>query len=298
MICLGANIYYWGRTEQNDLLLRGVRPWAIEARSRDLAQRLWYCRFDARGPHLFVLLTASNREALDELRRLLESHIREFLLHSPSTAELTVEEIERRHRECRGKALCHADRMEHLAANNSFEIFEHEPDEYPLWLSSGMAAAESFWNRLDEITFWTFRYLDNGSATTAIRWLAMIDHSLQQRALPREFYWRYHASTLIPALDQRLEGQSREEVKSMLQQTLAEKHTGIFSRVWFQEGTDAGLDIDVDGVVEPVVADDGRTLERRFGVLREVNHMVLGQLGQPVNVQIPMVLYAWQRSLS
>jgi hypothetical protein len=297
MAYMGANIYYWGAGEQRTLLLNGVRRWALEARSRALADRFLYCRFDARGPHVTALFTGA-AEAQASLREFLDVQIRSFLLEFPSSAAVAPEEIERRHLECRGKSLCVADREDGLAPNNSFVLFQHTPRDYPFWLGSGMASADEFWQRLDRLTFWTLEQLEGpGLQAKAIRWLAAVDRSLQRGGLPAESYWRLHATTLLPSLRERLKTEE-EEVKSSLRRAVGDRNCEVFSKIWNELSSGGDHEFDVDGIVDLIAADRDRTLEQRLSLLREVNHLVLGQLSQTVNFQIPMVLYAWHCSLT
>jgi len=297
MAYMGANIYYWGAGEQRTLLLDGVRRWALEARSRALADRFLYCRFDARGPHVLALFTGA-AEAQPALRGFLDERIRSFLLEFPSRTAIGREELERRHGGCRGRTLCAADKEDGFASNNSFALFPHTPRDYPFWLGSGMASADEFWQRLDRLSFWTLDQLEAPDLQAkAIRWLAAIDRSLQSSGLPAESYWRLHATTLLPPLGKRLETEE-EEVKSSLQRAVGDRNCEIFSKIWNELSRDGEHEFDVGGIVDLIAADRDRTLEQRLSLLREVNHLVLGQLSQTANFEIPMVLYAWHCSLT
>ena len=293
---LGINIYYWGTSEQRHLLLEGVRPWAVEAREKGLAESFWHCRFDARGPHIFALFKTS-ATARDRLQELLSQRLSTFLERSPSRAILAADELERRHAECRGKALCRVDGADGIAANNTFVLFDHEADGYPLWLDRGMAQAGAFWRQLDALSFWTLARLEQGEASAAsVRWLAAVGGGLSRRGLPAAEYWRLHATTLIPSLAGRWETEP-DALLASLAGAVSERNRLNFARIWDRAGAAAGEGFDIDPLIEAVTADDGRTLEQRFRVLREVNHTTLAQLEQPVALHIPMVLYAWQQSL-
>jgi hypothetical protein len=296
MSYVGANIYYWGKQEQRRLLLEGVGPWALEARSRGLVHGLWYCQFDARSPHLFVLFSAAP-ETRPALEIYLHAEIEKFLLSQPSGAWLSTEELEQRHQQCRGKSLCAADKEEGLANNNSFVIFEHPQDAYPLRLSSGMAAAREFWNGMDRLTLWALHQLQEGNGEkAAIRWLAAVDQSLRRQGVRNPAYWAFHAGTLIPSLRSRLET-ARGEVEAALQHVITKQNRELFSAIWDQIRDGWEIGFDVDGFTQIILAEDGREQDLRFHVLREVNHTLLQQLGQAVRLHVPIVLFAWQSNL-
>jgi len=297
MSYVGANIYYWGKQEQRQLLLEGVRAWALEARNRGLSNSLWYCHFDARSPHVFVLFGAGP-ETRAALKSYLQTEIGMFLLSRPSTAVLSAEELERRHEECRGKSLCAADREEGLVDNNSYFVFDHEPGAYPMWLSDGMAGKREFWNSMDRLTFWALQQLHEGNGEkAAIRWLAAVDQAMHRLGVRNSDYWAFHAGTLIPSLRQRLET-CPEEVEAKLPQVLTKQNRELFSGVWNQIKDGGGIGFDVDSFVQLVLAKDGRKPELCFQVLREANHTLLQQLGQAVKLHIPIILFAWQINLS
>jgi hypothetical protein len=295
MIYLGINIYYWDRAEQQQFLLwDGLRPCAVRARAQNLAGHFWFCSFDARGPHIFAWFGTSP-EAAPLLRDLLNRDISVFLDHSPSQRVLAREELEQRHTECRGKTLCQPDTLEDIAPNNSFVIFEHKEDAYPLWLSRGMADPEKFWNLMDALTFWTMEKTRANSIEPGVRWLGAVDRFLKQRGLEREAYWRLHSVTLVPPLAERLKNGS-EDVRASLRQALSPRNREFLSRFWTDKSDD-GFGFDLEPLMEVITAEDGRSLEQRFRVLREVNHLVLGQCGYFVRFHIPMVLYGWEHSM-
>jgi hypothetical protein len=296
MVYVGVNIYYWGTVEQQQFILAALRPCALEARTRNWAYHFWYCRFDARGPHIFAVF-AIEEEDRNRLESFLNKQIQAFFAQSPSQANLSVEELQRRHEACRGKTLCSVDGREGLAENNSFQVFHPQPDDYPLWLSSGMTTADQFWLRLDALVFWSFQYLEQGGLRAAVRWLAAVDNSLKCAGFPAERYWRFHASTLLPSLPDNIHGKTAQQIITVIQNALTMKHRTVFSRLW-DHGGQLSQDFDMDALMQCILAADGRTLDWRFRVLREVNHTLLGQLGHRVSLHIPMILYAWQRNLA
>lgn len=295
MVYVGTNIYYWGRMEMRRLLLEGLALWATALRSENLSEGVFYCCFDARGPHLFALF-ATAPEKVVPLRQALDSHVRDFLLRFPSKENLNHEELEERHRACRGTALCVADRGETIARNNSFEIFSHELRDYPLWLSEGMKDAEEFWRRLDRLSLWALQHLDNAPTAMAVRSLVATDRFLKNNGLEAENYWRFHATTLVPPLSERLRVESALEVQQSLRHVLNERNRAGMAKIWDEPGA-GNLGFDLDGLLELIFAKDGRAFDRQIRALRELNHIMLGQLGQRVAVQIPMILYAWERNL-
>jgi hypothetical protein len=294
MLHVGINVYFQGDAEQRRLLLDGVRAWALAARAGGLSDAFWFCSFDARGPHVFAIFatTAEKREAL---LALLEERASAFLRESPSTAALPDEEVLRRHEECRGKALCSADEEEGIAENNTFRLFDHAPDRYPLWVASGLADPAAYWREVDRIAFWALERREEGSGTAAaVRWLAAVDRALDRLGVPADEYWRRHASTLIPALAERLQSEE-DEVLASLPGAVGERNLRAFESLW---GESPAHDALAGPAVEMLLGDAGRSQARRLGLLRELNHNVLSQLGQPVRAHIPLVLFAWQRKLS
>jgi hypothetical protein len=294
-IYCGTNIYYWGTAEQNHLLLHGVRTWARYAREKTLAQSFWYFRFDTRGPHLFLLF-ATTVKAEPALRHYLETSIAEFLKNQPSTHPLSQEDIEKRHKECRGKAFNVADFEPGFAENNSFAAFRHDSTYYPLNFTSGMPLADALWHRLDDIAFWAIDQLEGSPAATAIRWLAAVDQALHRGGFAAEAYWRFHACTLLLPLRERLAA-NEAEVIEMVPRLVSENNRKVFSAAWEQVAHENCLKVDVEGLVAFIMHDTGRTQEQLFLILREINHGVMAQLGQWVKFQIPVIVYAWSRNL-
>lgn len=296
MVYQGANIYCWGNAEQTRLLLNGVKPWTVRARQQGWASRFWYSRFDARGPHVF-LLWGTTPESLPALRSSLQREIEAFLRQCPSTEVLSAEQIERRHRECRGNTMSVADREPGLASNNSFVLFTHDPGDYPLHLSTGMADAPQFWKRIDDLSCWVLEQLQDDTAITAVRWVAAVDRSLARTPVSAESYWRFHASTLVLPLRERLQTNEAEVLKS-LPRIISPDNQRLFANLWNQSINGNSLGFDVEGLVRLILCDQTRPLDSRFQTLRAVIHtVIMGQLGLWTKFEIPIILYAWNRNV-
>jgi hypothetical protein len=292
MIHVGTNIYYWEAAQPHGKLRPALLRWALEIRRQSMADLFWYCYFDARGPHVFALFgTTPEKQA--SLCAFLASEIRSFLRDCPSPAQNPAD-IEQRHRECRGKTLCRPDRCEGLAENNSFVMFTHEPGDYPFHLGKDSASRDELWSRLDALSIWTLVQEDVSLKQLAVSWLAGIDEALERLGAPSESYWRLHAASLIPPLADR---GNLPELAATLQRAVGERNLKTFEKLW-NPPVEADSALDMHGLVKLVMDESSAPLEARFRTLREISHIVLGQLAQTVNLQIPMVLYAWQRSLS
>jgi hypothetical protein len=289
---IGFNIYYWGMQEQQRLLQHGLGVWARDARDQGLLQRLWFCPYDARGPHVFAIFTTTSG-AQDEVKTFLNDRIEDFITQFPSEAGLSAKEISERHGHCRGRSMNAADRQPGLAENNTFQIFEHEPADYPFRLNQRVSDTAEFWNRLDQVASWTLEQAGGDVSRWAIRWLAAIDRSLHQHDIAPADYWRYHAGTLLLGLEESARARP-EAVNDWLQKAVTLPNRELFSLIWEEAETTPPLDI--SGLVHLVLSHSALTLTQRFSVLREINHFTLLQLGQIVRREIPIVLYGWQRN--
>lgn len=295
MIHLGCNIYHWGHDEQIRLLTEGLGPMARTLREAGLARRFWTCRFDARGPHVLALLTTTD-SAVDELERALRSSLDHYLEQHPSTTELATESLRALHEGCRGKTLSIADREPGFAANNTYILFRHPPDGYPFGHTRGIEGEDALWRQLDTVTFWTIAQLAARRQTmAALRLMASVDAALRSAGLDAEGYWRFHASTLLVHLETRLATEP-EKVYESLPAAVSERNRAIFDQVWRAPPPPSDAVPDIDRVVSLATADRRPGSRSPWSLLRELTHIILGQLAQPVNAHIPMVLYAWHRN--
>lgn len=290
---VGINIYYWGEAEERRLLVDGVRLWVRAAKAEGLADRFWFCPFDARGPHIFAVFSAPAARRR-RLLRFLRAEVEAFLRTTPSRSSLPPEELRRRHEACRGKTLCAADELDGIAANNTFEMFMHSPDRHPFWMAAGMTDPAGFWRELDRIALAALdRRADGTHAVAAIRWMAAVDRALERLGAAAVDYWRWHATTLIPSLAERFEDDRSDPVAS-LDHAIGERNGRLF-RMLTRGPVDEAMD--PGPAIERTLAEDGRPITQRFRVLRELNHTTFGQLGQPVRSQIPLILFAWRQRL-
>jgi len=238
---LGIVVYAWGALAQDQLLLDCLGPAAGELGRRGSARRFWFDRFDARGPHLFALLTVPP-EAREEIAATLAARLAAHLAAHPSTLEIPAERLARLHGETRGKRQCEPDGRTGVAPNNSFEIFHHPERGYPFHLSAGLPDEEEIWNLAADLSLWTISQLaarpGSPAMAAARHWAASVSRELQRAGVRPADYWRYHAGSLIPGL---LEGVGREEETS----ALASLASGLgaassaFDRAWREMAAEA-----------------------------------------------------------
>jgi hypothetical protein len=293
---LGLVAYVWGPLYQDRLLLECLAPAVAELRRDGLARRFWTDRYDARGPHIFAVLTLP-REVAPEVSGRLAERLGEFLAAHPSTITLTTEQLARRHQETRQRRLCEAHARPGFADNNSFEIFEHPPRGYPFSLSTGLEGEEELWDLVADLTLWTIGRLadrpGSPAMTAARRWVASVDRELRLAGARPSDYWRHHVQTLLPDL---FEGMGPEETSAALTELASGVGTTSPSllQAW-QETAETGP-------VWPRLPElirllgSSPPLPSPWTLLREIDHGLLKQLGLPVILHTPLVLYAWQRS--
>lgn len=288
------NVYRWAGDSQDQLLGECLGPAARALHAAGRVSRFWFYRFDVRGPHLGALFGASADDAA-EACAVLEARLDAYLAAFPCTAAPAAGELEKRHAECRGAVLCAMDAEPGLAPNNSYRIAPHPADGFFLRQTSPVAQQDELWSLLNELASWSISRLGPDAPGTAVRWIAAVDGALRRAALPVEACWRHYATTLRVGMKDQLQA-DEEAVVGALPRMLGERNLASLSRVW-AEVEDAPQWASVDELVRRVMADDGRGLDERVRLLRTLNHSVLSQLGQPASLRIPLVLYAWLRSV-
>jgi len=144
---------------------------------------------------------------------------------------------------------------------------------------------------------WTIDQLrpEGRSRNVAIRWLAALDDSLHGIGINPEPYWRFHACTLLLRLERRLavgEEAAMAELPGWIGEHNLRALAPMFAAVKAAEEVWPSL------IALTELAFSGEApLERRWALLREITHSTLKQLSLPVGLHIPLVLYAWGRSL-
>jgi hypothetical protein len=295
-VLVGVNIYYWGETEQNRLLCEALPGWSRLARHLDAGSRMWYCRFDARSPHIFALFSTSEAQE-PALRTLLDDRVRTFLAEFPSACNLSASALEERHRACRGKALSPIDRLDGLADNNSFVLFRHDSCGYPFHRMAGTVERHQLSRWLSRLSCWSIGALKESSTLAAARWLAAVDHAIANTIAAQpglaESYWRYHAGTLVVNHEGAADA---DQLVPLLPKLVSGRNREKLSAIWDDPRVPERAGLDFGGLMR-FVFDGRRPVPRSFELLRELNHTVLGQLGVWLTVQLPIILYAWQRNL-
>lgn len=288
--------YCWGMNEQSQMLASCLAPAVADLRKQGL-QRFWFDRFDARGPHLFALFTVPS-ERFEATRESVEERLAAYLEDHPSRTELSPDELAARHRDCRGKALCEIDAEEGFAPNNTIRFCEQPGDRYPFSLGRGLADPDRLWDLLDGSTAWVVDRLSSQPAAAptgaAAGWLAALFHALPRSFAEPHEYWRHHAASVIP----RLEAFSDDaEAIRRLTQALGESNEAALGAVWERARTEPPPWQSLPELVELVASarDPGGAGPREL--LREIVHVTLKQLGVPIKLQRPMLLFGWRESL-
>ena len=297
MSILGVNIYFWGDAEQVRFLTEALAPTAAELRREGLADRFWYKAFDARGPHLLALFhtDAARREALEER---LARRLGDYLETRPSTVVLPTAELEERHGECRGKALCAVDREDGFEANNTLRFFDQPEDAFPFWLTVDASRRDELWDHMDRLSFWALSRLDQGRLVVdAVSLVAAVDRAVRRSGnFDTADLWRHHASTLLVPLKERLETEE-DAVIADLPTVVGERNLQIFGQIFDHVEGGPELFPELQDLIDAALAEDGRPPERRRAVVREIVHSTLIQLQQPVRNHIPVILFAWLRRI-
>jgi hypothetical protein len=293
---LGLNIYYWGRGSQDRLLVDCLYPLTLDLRRDGRLERFWYDRFDARGPHLICLFTPGSGTTIGELESAIDPRLLSHIARDPSLETVDPDELATRHEQCRGKQLCSADELPGLADNNTVTWFEQTDRDYPFALARHLEHAEDYWRLFDLQTRWVLDRLSaqrgRPSTGTAIKWLAALDVELRKAQRDAEGYWRYHASTLL--LDRR---ESETESAETLLEWVGESNTRIFGDVWDKVEALPSTWAHVRELARVAVEPEADSPRLRWAALRELTHVTLKQLGLPVRLHVPLVLFAWSRHL-
>jgi Lantibiotic biosynthesis dehydratase C-term len=294
---LGLVVYLWGREEQSRLVMDCLAPAVRELRQAGLTH-FWFNRFDARGPHVFALFTLPAGEAT-RAEQLLAGRLEPYLGANPGRQELTGDDLAQRHRACRGATLCAVDAQPGFGERDSFHLFTHPPDGYPFSIGRGPRDAEALWNLLDDLTGWAVAQLaknpDAPATDAGAALLAALAEALARRHATPEDYWRYHASTLLRRLGGLPDRHSRDEILGRLSRALGENNEARLAAAWAASGPPWPA---TPRLAELIVEEGGSGSIQPWVVLREIVHVALRQLAIPVRLELPLVLYAWKRSLS
>lgn len=283
----------WGREPQDRLLQVWLGPAIRRLLAEHRIDRFWFTRFDTRGPHILALFGTD--DAAGSVRADLAAELAEYLARSPSTEELSDDEIEKRHRGCRGKVISLLDREPGMAENNSFVFFPHGPPFPPYWLGERLAAvpAADLAAELTTTALWAIDRLAGDAVAAGLGWIAGIDRALGDRGGNGEAaaQWRHHASTLLLGLEERLATREAEIVAG-LPQLVGEVNSARFAALW--EGAPERWAVPAPESLLALLSDSQEERRSRARI-RELSHFTLLQLGIPVSWHIPLVLYAWSR---
>lgn len=293
---LGGTIYCWGARDQTQLLIQCIGPLVRRLREEGAIHRSWFSRFDARGPHIFFVLTPAPG-AIGAVEAIVSTSVRTHLDFAPSQTALASGELVSRHAACRGREQGVMDSEPGLADNNTFFLRAHAPDGYPFVLSSGVAAPDELWTFVDALGLWAIDRLaaSNGGAAgtataTAARWIRAFDGALIAAGHEPEGYWRYHASTLMIALDNEMRG---EHSRDRLLTLVGGKNRATLSQLWRVEPQRTDWEPAPSHLVKIAFVGGTASMAARRRLVREVVHNFFGQLGLPVTVELPLILFAW-----
>jgi hypothetical protein len=292
---LALNVHHRGTAAENRLLAGTVSPLLQRLEADGAVRAVWGTRFDARGPHLFLLVGTAPEDA-ERVREALVGAVRRHLARHPAGEPFTAEEVERRHAECRGKAFWAADRRAGIAPAESWEAGVPEPGDFPHTLVRGMdpAAETAYWSASTRLFHRLVAAAAEGASTrAAVAWVAAADRALRKRGAAEEA-WSHHAAALLPPLEARLHA-DRAGVLASLPAAVTPRNRALFEAAW--GAPDPELEALAGEVVGATLAEDARSPVHRLRALRASTHAALLLLGLPVAAHVPLVLHAWARSL-
>jgi Lantibiotic biosynthesis dehydratase C-term len=287
------NVYFWDFAEQNRLLTDCLGPAVQRLREKGVLERFWYDRFDTRGPHVTLLL-GGPESGVEKVRARLNAVLDDYLKRNPSTREIPQEELELRHKQCRGKHLCSLDLLPGLAPNNSYAWADDAEDEYVLKRTAGMDAGDVN-DLLADQALWSIDQLRRGGVTaTAIRWAAGLTAALDQAGADPAEFWRFYAASLVLPLRTAITEDNPAVIEG-LPRLIGERNQAVFDALWDASLEAAPVWPGMQALAAIIAAEPAS--RRRSHFVRELIHAVLAQLDQYVRFRIPLSLYAWQRTL-
>jgi hypothetical protein len=296
---ISLTTYLWGLESQNRFLASCLAPTIDELRRGGLVSRFWFERMDIRGPHIFAPIRVAEG-AVTEVSQQLADKVGSYLAVNPCMAELSAEELRHRHDFCRGKVQSAADHLEGFAENNSFLILDHEERDYPFRLSADLPREEVLWSALTDLTMWAISQLPQPESIRrriAIECFAVFDQEVWSSEVTPERYWRYHATSLLIPLKEAL-GSEEERILSQLPSAIGDRNSKLFTRIWGEVEEVRASILWIGQIVRLILNTSTPSEPQRFALLREVIHCVLKQLSLMVSFQLPLVLFAWNRSLA
>jgi len=298
---LGANVYCWSQPLQNRLLVSCLAPLADELRLELSFARLWFDRFDARGPHVMVVISVppeAEAFALGRLGTALET----FLAAKGAPSGLGADHAEACNLAVRGVALCQLDEAPGLAEEGSYALYGQPASGYPFYLTRGLSdsLAERIWDQVSSLSLWAVAQIagsaGNPPVRAAIRWLASFEQELRLAHPRPEPYWRFHVGTLLFGLAKRLEDDETQALRS-LPGAIGERNRENFARIWHEAKPGDGFCPALPSLVRDLVAAQREAVANPWALPREIVHWTLKQLCVNTRNQIPILLYAWCRNL-
>lgn len=290
---LGINLYLWGHGNQDRVLIECIGPTVHELLCGGLCSTFWFDRYDARGPHLLLVLGV-HADRWTAATSLLSSRLYAYLEARPSMEVMHPDELAVRHEVCRGKPLCGVDAEKGLAANNTYRVFEHEANFYPFPLICGVTASDELWTRWSNISLWTLGCVAKGeSRLAAARWVATVAHALDTMAGGAEPYWRHHMERLIPGFRTRLRTVGARTVAAEARTTMGAMGGDVLLTAFDEQAVLNEAMPDIDDLMQIVIKGDGCVVERKWPLLYALTHTTLKQLGLGVPCHVPLILAAW-----
>jgi hypothetical protein len=293
---LALNVYVWGDAEQDRVAVEALAPALRALREDGALRRVWVHRFDVRGPHLMAVL-GGPLDRMDEVQARLSAALDAYLSAAPSEVVLDADTLRRRHDDCRGRALNPVDAREGFAPNNTYAFAAQDPAEAYVFRAAQGVDAAALEPLLADLALWSVGRLRAGSSTgTAVAWMAGLTNALRGAGLEPEGFWRYYASTLLMRGTERILA-ADPEVVAGLPNLIGEPNLAALGGAW-SAAEDAPPPWPGAPALAALVAASSASPVERHGFVRELCHAVFAQLNLHVRIRIPLVLYAWHRTIS
>ena len=227
----------------------------------------------------------------------MKARIEEFLTHSPSREMLSADELAWRHHACRGRSMCAADQIQGFALNNTFCLLGEGEVYYPLKWMVELKDQNRLWCSLDTMVAWVLTETGEHRLRRGVELAAAVTHAINEEDLPSAPYWWLHVQSFILAKENG--GQEKEIAQLMpwLPSAISARNREGMAPIWVHPEKWSIPRDSVRQLVASILAADGRPLNARWHLLREIVHTLFLQLGVAARYEIAIVLFACERAL-
>jgi hypothetical protein len=190
-----------------------------------------------------------------------------------------------------------SDKESGVPPDNTFEVFDHAPDQFPFTELGSFAEKSEIWGCFAQLSFWTMSNMDRDIISNTVLFSKCMERALAKCSPASHEFWSFYATTLL--LFNNPASSWRDNAALLISRTsriLSPGNRRLFLEHW---NSDADVEVSCNWpcmrLAELVFGDPSVDMEGKFWLIRQIMHNTYLQIGFRAKNELPLMMFLHSR---